>query len=148
MYYLFEEAFCEQVSPGLLKFLETDDFVKLPDIGIEVGTTKSLDELCMDNFMCDSMFYCFGLDQELLLGPKEQWTKEALEYGLKKHQHQIIAYPDYNDFLLSIAHLSIICYLLSNTSLSHLFVIHNFQLSVTVKAHMGAPCFSFVWFWV
>jgi hypothetical protein len=39
MYYPFEEAFHEQVSPGLLKLLETDGFVKLRDIGIEVGTT-------------------------------------------------------------------------------------------------------------
>jgi hypothetical protein len=63
MYYPFEEAFREHVCPGLLKLLETDDFVKLRDIGIEVGTTKSLDELYMDNFICDSVFYCFGLDQ-------------------------------------------------------------------------------------
>jgi hypothetical protein len=70
MYYPFEEAFRKQVSPGLLKLLETDGLVKLCNIGIEVGTTNSLDELCMDNFICDSLFYCFGLDQELLLGPK------------------------------------------------------------------------------
>jgi hypothetical protein len=81
MYYPFEEAFREQVSPGLLNLLE------LRDIGIEVGTTKSLDELCMDNFICDAVFYCFGLDRELLLGPKEQWPKEALAYGWKKHQN-------------------------------------------------------------
>jgi hypothetical protein len=72
MYYTFEEVFGEQVSPGLLKLLETDGFAKLRDIGIEVGTTKSLDEFCMDNFICDAVFYCFCLDQELLLGPKEQ----------------------------------------------------------------------------
>jgi hypothetical protein len=41
----------------------------------------------MDDFICDAVFYCFGLDQELLLGPKEQWTKEALAYGWKKHQN-------------------------------------------------------------
>jgi hypothetical protein len=70
MYYPFEEAFREHVSPGLLKLLETDGFAKLHDIGIEVGTTKILDELCMDDFICDAVFYCFGLDQELLLGPK------------------------------------------------------------------------------
>jgi acetamidase/formamidase len=56
MYYPFEEAFREQVSPGLLKLLETDGFVKLRDIGIKVGTTKILDELCMDNFICDACF--------------------------------------------------------------------------------------------
>jgi hypothetical protein len=72
IYYPFEEVFREQVSPGLLKLLETDGFAKLRDIGIEVGTTKSLDELCMDDFICDAVFYCFGLDQELILGPKEQ----------------------------------------------------------------------------
>jgi hypothetical protein len=70
MYYPFEEAFLEQGSPSLLKLLETDGFVRLRDIGIEVGTTKSLDELCMDNFICDAVFYFFGLDQEFLLGPK------------------------------------------------------------------------------
>jgi hypothetical protein len=70
MNYPFEEEFREQVSPGILKLLEADGFVKLRDIGIEVGTTKSLDELCMDNFICDDVFYCFGMDQELLLGPK------------------------------------------------------------------------------
>jgi hypothetical protein len=32
--------------------------------------TKILDELCMDDFICDAKVYCFGLDQELLLGPK------------------------------------------------------------------------------
>jgi hypothetical protein len=37
MYYPFEEAFCGQVSPGLLKLVETDGFAKLRDIGIEVG---------------------------------------------------------------------------------------------------------------
>jgi hypothetical protein len=68
MYYPFEEAFREQISPGLLKLLETDGFEKLRDIGIEVGTT-------IDDFICDAVFYCFGLDQELLLGPKEQWPK-------------------------------------------------------------------------
>jgi hypothetical protein len=87
MYYPFEEAFRGQVSPGLLKLVETDGFSKLRDIGIEVGTTKSLDEFCMDDFICDAVFYCFGLDQELLLGPKEQWPKEALAYGWKKHQN-------------------------------------------------------------
>jgi hypothetical protein len=87
MYYPFEEAFREQVSPGLLKLLETDGFVKLRDIGIEVGTTKSLDELCKEKIICDAMFYCFGLDQKLLLGPKEQWPKEAIAYGWKKHQN-------------------------------------------------------------
>jgi hypothetical protein len=51
MSYLFEEAFYEQVSPGLLKLLETDGFVKLCDIDIEVGTTKSLAELCTENFI-------------------------------------------------------------------------------------------------
>jgi hypothetical protein len=55
-----------------LKILETNGFVKLSDIGIEVGTIKILDELCMDNFICDAVFYCFGQDQELLLAPKEQ----------------------------------------------------------------------------
>jgi hypothetical protein len=29
-------------------------------------------------FFCDAVFYCFGLDQEFLLGPKEQWPKQAL----------------------------------------------------------------------
>jgi hypothetical protein len=83
MYYPFEEAFREQVSPGRLKLLETDGFVKLRDIDIEVGTTKNIDELCMDNFICDTVFYCFGLEKELLLGSKEQWPKEslALAYG-------------------------------------------------------------------
>jgi hypothetical protein len=42
-YYPFEEAFRGQVSPGLLTLLETDGFVKLRDIGIEIGTTKSID---------------------------------------------------------------------------------------------------------
>jgi hypothetical protein len=87
MYYPFEEAFRGQVSPILLKLVETDGFAKLRDIVIEVGTNKSLDEFCMDDFICDALFYCFGLDQELLLGPKEQWPKEALAYGWKKHQH-------------------------------------------------------------
>jgi hypothetical protein len=63
MYYPFEEVFHEQVSAGLLKLLETDGIVKLRDIGMEVGTTQSLDELCMDDFICDAMFYCFVLDQ-------------------------------------------------------------------------------------
>jgi hypothetical protein len=87
MYYSFEEAFHGQVSPGLLKLVETGGFSKLRDIGIEVGTTKSLDEFCMEDFIFDAVFYCFGMDQELLLGPKEQWPKEALAYGCKKHQH-------------------------------------------------------------
>jgi hypothetical protein len=87
MYNPFEEAFREQVSPGILKLLETDGLVKLRDIGIEVGTTQSIDELCMDDFICDAVFYCSGLDQELLLGPKEQCPKEALSYRWKKHQN-------------------------------------------------------------
>jgi hypothetical protein len=40
----------------------------------------------MDDFMFDAVFYCFGLDQELLLGPKEQWPKSALAYGGKETQ--------------------------------------------------------------
>jgi hypothetical protein len=58
MYYPFEEALHEQVSPGLLTLLETDGFVKLRETGIEVGTNKSLDD-----FICDAVFYYFGLDQ-------------------------------------------------------------------------------------
>jgi hypothetical protein len=70
LYYPFEEAFSEHVSPSLLNLLETDGFVKfLGDIGIDIGTTKSIDEICMEDFICDAVFYCFGLDQELLLGP-------------------------------------------------------------------------------
>jgi hypothetical protein len=61
--------------------------VKLRDIGIEVGTTKSLDELCMDDFMCDAVFHSFGLYQEFLLGLKEHFPKEALAYGWKTHQN-------------------------------------------------------------
>jgi hypothetical protein len=41
----------------------------------------------MDDFICGAVFYFFGLDQELLIGPKEQWPKSALEYGWKKHQN-------------------------------------------------------------
>jgi hypothetical protein len=63
MYYPFEEAFRWQVSPSILKLVETDCFSKLRDIGIEVGTTKSLDELCMDDLIFDAVFFCFGLDQ-------------------------------------------------------------------------------------
>jgi hypothetical protein len=73
--YPFEEAFRKQVGSGILTLLQTDGFLKLRDIGIEIETTKSIDELCMDDFICDDVFYCFGLDQELLLGPKEQWSK-------------------------------------------------------------------------
>jgi hypothetical protein len=87
LYYPFEEALREQVSPNLLTLLEKDGFMKIHDIGTELGTTKSLDELFMDNFICDSVFYCFGLDQELLLGPKEQWSKADLAYGWKKDQN-------------------------------------------------------------
>jgi hypothetical protein len=87
MHYPFEEAFHEQVSPNLAMLLETEGFAKLSKIGIEVGTTKSVDEVYMDVFICDDVFYCFGLDQEFLLGPKEQGPKEALVYGWKKHQN-------------------------------------------------------------
>jgi hypothetical protein len=79
MYYPFEVVFHKQVSPNLAVKIETECFAKIREIGIEVGTTKSLDELCMDDFMCDAVFYCFGLDQELIIGPKEQCPKEALE---------------------------------------------------------------------
>jgi hypothetical protein len=87
LYYPFDEAFGEQVHPSIFTLLETDGFLKLRDIGVEIGTTKSLDELCMDDFIYDAVFYCFGLDQELLLAPKEQWPKSALAYGWKKHQN-------------------------------------------------------------
>jgi hypothetical protein len=43
LYYPFEESFHKEVSPNLATLLETDGFVKLRDIGIEIGTTKSLD---------------------------------------------------------------------------------------------------------
>jgi hypothetical protein len=82
MYNPFEEAFLEQVSPNLATKLETEGFSKVRDIGIEVGTTKILDELCIDDSVLDAVFYCFGLDQELFLVTKEQWTKETLEYGI------------------------------------------------------------------
>jgi hypothetical protein len=72
LYYTFEVAFCKQVSPSLLTLLEYEGFLKLRGIGIEIGTTKSLDELCMEDFICVAVFYCFGLGEELLLGPKEQ----------------------------------------------------------------------------
>jgi hypothetical protein len=130
-----------------LKLVETDGFSKLRDIGIEVVATKSLDEFCMDDFICDAVFYCFGLDQELLLVPKEQWPKEELAYGWKKHQHKIKSCPIYNDFLLSITQLSIHWYLLSYIPLSHIIAIQNIMLSIMVKVHMDAPLFSFVWVW-
>jgi hypothetical protein len=74
-YYPFEKAFYEQVNPGIFTLLETYSFLKLLDIHIKVGTTKSLNELCMGDSIYDAVFYFFGLDQELLLGPKEQWPK-------------------------------------------------------------------------
>jgi hypothetical protein len=61
--------------------------MKLCDSGTGIGTAKSIDELCMDTFICDAVFYCFGLDQEFLLGPKEQWPKAALAYSWKKDQN-------------------------------------------------------------
>jgi hypothetical protein len=70
-----------------LKLLEYDGFVKLHDIGIEVETTRSLDELCMDDFIFDAVFYFFGLDQEFLHEPKEQWPKEAFAYLWKNNQN-------------------------------------------------------------
>jgi hypothetical protein len=66
---LISNAIVSQVIHKLATKLKTKGFVKICEIGIEVGTTKSLDELCMDYFICDAVFYCFGLDQELLLGP-------------------------------------------------------------------------------
>ena len=87
LYYPFEEAFREKVSPKLMDHLEKGGFTELRDVGVEVGTTLSLDEYCLDEFICDAVFYCFGLDQELLLGPKEQWPKPALAYGWKNHQN-------------------------------------------------------------
>jgi hypothetical protein len=104
MYYPFEEEFRKEVSPGLLKLLETYAVVKLLDIGIEVGATKSLDELCMDDFISDAVFYFLGT----------VW---------KKHQNYIINYPVYNGFLLLITYPSIPCYFLSSGSLSHIFVV-------------------------
>jgi hypothetical protein len=53
MYFPFEEAFHKQVSPNLSVKLKTECFAKIREIGIEVGTTKSIDELCMDAFFCD-----------------------------------------------------------------------------------------------
>jgi hypothetical protein len=70
LYYPFDEAFRKQVNPGILTLMETDNFLKLHDSGIDIGTTKSPDELCIGDFICYAVF-CFGLDRELLLGPKE-----------------------------------------------------------------------------
>jgi hypothetical protein len=70
--YPFEDAFRVDASQCLLTFLEIDGFLKLRDVGIEIGTTRSLDEFCIDDFIYDAVFYCFGLPEELLLGPKEQ----------------------------------------------------------------------------
>jgi hypothetical protein len=64
LYYHFEEAFHERVSPGIFTLLETDGCVKVCDIGIEIGTTKNIDELCMDDFICDDVFYCFSMDRK------------------------------------------------------------------------------------
>jgi hypothetical protein len=86
MYYPFEEAFRDKVSPNLLGHLQKGGFLELRGVGFEIGTTLSLDELCMDDFICDAVFYCFGLNQELLMGPREQWPKAALGFGWKKHQ--------------------------------------------------------------
>jgi hypothetical protein len=41
----------------------------------------------MDDFISDALLYCFGLNQDILLGLKEQWPKEELAYGWKKHQN-------------------------------------------------------------
>jgi hypothetical protein len=56
LHYPFEEAFCDQVSPSLSTLLETEGFLKLREIGIEIGTTKSLDDLCMDDHIYDAVF--------------------------------------------------------------------------------------------
>jgi hypothetical protein len=133
LYYPFEEAFQVQVSPRILTLLETDVFVKLHDIGIEIGKTKSLDELCMDYFICDAVFYCFGLPQDLLLVPKEQWPKADLAYGWKRHQNYIIPYPLYNYFLFMITYSSAPCYSLSNDYLFYIFEFQIYQLSSMVK---------------
>jgi hypothetical protein len=45
-----------QVSPSRLTLMKTDGFMKLNDIGILIGTTKSLDEFCTDDFICDAVF--------------------------------------------------------------------------------------------
>jgi hypothetical protein len=63
LYYPFEEASREQVRPSILTLLEKYGFQKIRDIDTEIGTTKSLDELCIDCFICDAVFYCFGLDK-------------------------------------------------------------------------------------
>jgi hypothetical protein len=57
LYYPFDEAFHEHGSPNLATLLETEGFAKLCDIEIEIGTTKSLDELCMDEFIVTLCYF-------------------------------------------------------------------------------------------
>jgi hypothetical protein len=58
LYYPFDAAFHEQVSPGIFTLLETDGFLKLY-IGIESGSANILDELCMAYFICEAVFSFF-----------------------------------------------------------------------------------------
>jgi hypothetical protein len=51
-------------------------------------------------------------------------------------------------FLFMITYPFIPYYSLSNDYLFYIYVFQISQLLVTVKEHVGAPCFSFAWVWV
>jgi hypothetical protein len=95
LYYPFEEAFREQVSSTIATLLETEGFVKLRDIGIASGTTEIIDELCMDDFICDAVFYVlvwirnFFLDQKNS-GLKQRWNMDGRNIKIRSFPTQYI----------------------------------------------------------
>jgi hypothetical protein len=64
LYYHFEEAFRGQASSGILNFLETDGFLKLHDIVIEIGTPSVLTSCIwmISSVMLYFYFFCLSRD--------------------------------------------------------------------------------------
>jgi hypothetical protein len=55
------------------------------EIGIEIGTITTLDEVFMDNYIKEAIHYCFQLDKNFLEGSVESFPFEALKLGWKKY---------------------------------------------------------------
>jgi hypothetical protein len=81
----FKEIYFDYGSPALVKYWDGEFSKKICDIGIEIGTMKTLDKVFMDDYIMCAVHYCFQLDSYFFERPIESFPAHALKLGSKKY---------------------------------------------------------------
>jgi hypothetical protein len=77
----FKDIYFNYGTPKLLDCWNDGFSKKMCDIGIEIITMNTLDEVFMNSYIKGAILNCFQLNHSFLEGPIESFPREALKLG-------------------------------------------------------------------